>query len=93
MYITILQYGAGSTSDCITLYSETQDENIIILLLLSRVSVIKDGIGLVNRFIGYSLVVTTINYNTGQITGIIAHTIKSSILSACFYTNPILTRE
>jgi hypothetical protein len=47
--------------------------------ILSRVSVSKDGFGLVNRFIGYSLVVTTMNYNTVQITVIIAHTIKSSI--------------
>jgi hypothetical protein len=33
----------------------------------------------VNRFVGYSLVLTTINYNTGHITVIIAHKIKSSI--------------
>jgi hypothetical protein len=39
---------------------------------------LKTGFGLVNRFIWYSLAVTTINYNTLQITVIIAH-IKSSI--------------
>jgi hypothetical protein len=33
----------------------------------------------VNRFLGYSLVLTTIKYNTVQIAVIIAHKVESSI--------------
>jgi hypothetical protein len=37
------------------------------------------GVGFVNEFFEYSLVVTTIKYNTVQVTVIVAQKIKSSI--------------
>jgi hypothetical protein len=42
---------------------------------------LKTGFGLVSRFIGYSLIVTTDNYNTLKITVIITHA-KSHIMSS-----------
>jgi hypothetical protein len=50
---------------------------ILALFFVTRINDLYTGFGLVNRYIGYSQVVTTNNYNALKIS--ITHKIKSSV--------------